>query len=278
MLSTADVEQKTFSTALRGYDLDEVDDFLDEIVATIRELTEQLEEARAAAEGAPFPATQAAATPPPLAVEPVEAPVEPPPPETPKPDIDESSIGRALVAAQAAADRLLEEAQSEAGKIVEDAQSEADSWTEQREAKRREAEAEISALASRVAAVRSELAALAGEVSEKLDDMDAVIETADVDGGLVDETVTGGGVTAEEVSADESEHEDETGLDDDESEHDDQDEGTDEESTPDNNSDHLDAILTGVATDLQLGSADDGDESSHEDDDESHEGWAEDDD
>ena len=47
MLTAADVEQKTFSTALRGYDLDEVDDFLDEVVATLKELGQQLEEARA---------------------------------------------------------------------------------------------------------------------------------------------------------------------------------------------------------------------------------------
>ncbi|HSM44182.1 MAG TPA: DivIVA domain-containing protein, partial [Acidimicrobiia bacterium] len=94
MLSTADVEQKTFSTALRGYDLDEVDDFLDEIVATIRELSEQLEEARAAAEGAPTPVTQATEMPSPPADEavPAEAPVEPPPADTAKPDIDESAI------------------------------------------------------------------------------------------------------------------------------------------------------------------------------------------
>ena len=46
MLKPSDVEQKTFSTALRGYDLDEVDDFLDEVVATIRELNKQLDEAR----------------------------------------------------------------------------------------------------------------------------------------------------------------------------------------------------------------------------------------
>ncbi len=37
-ITPADIEKKTFSTALRGYDLDEVDDFLDEMVAAVREL------------------------------------------------------------------------------------------------------------------------------------------------------------------------------------------------------------------------------------------------
>lgn len=293
MLSPADVEQKTFSTALRGYDLDEVDDFLDEIVATIRELTEQLDEARRASAEGP-----AAAIPSPPAVEPVrieapdEAPVEPPRPDTAESDIDESAIGRALVAAQAAADRLLEEAQSEAAKIVEGAQSEAETWTEQREAKRREAEAEISALASRVASVRSELAVLAGEVSEKLDDMDAAIETADVDsdeGVITEESVTRVGAEADEESnetTDDSGHHEETGFDgtdDHEAGHgeegedfeavDDHDDAG-EEPGPGNDSDHLDEILTGVATDLQLGSPG-AKESIHDDD--SDEGWPDED-
>ncbi|TDI37156.1 MAG: DivIVA domain-containing protein, partial [Acidobacteria bacterium] len=32
-MTPSDVEQKTFSTVLRGYDLDEVDDFLDDVIA-----------------------------------------------------------------------------------------------------------------------------------------------------------------------------------------------------------------------------------------------------
>ncbi|MGH8948251.1 MAG: DivIVA domain-containing protein, partial [Acidimicrobiia bacterium] len=41
-ITPADIEKKTFSTALRGYDLDEVDDFLDEMVVAVRELEEEL--------------------------------------------------------------------------------------------------------------------------------------------------------------------------------------------------------------------------------------------
>ena len=169
MLTAADVEQKTFSTALRGYDLDEVDDFLDEVVATIKGLTDQIDEAKA---GQVRPA--AVVTPAP-APEPEPAP-EPITPAAPGPD--EAAIGRAILAAQAAADRLMDEAQSEASRIVDEAKGEAETLSAERDAKRRETEAEISALAARVASVRAELSVLAGEVGVKLDEMDAVIDGA----------------------------------------------------------------------------------------------------
>ncbi|HUG07749.1 MAG TPA: DivIVA domain-containing protein [Acidimicrobiia bacterium] len=236
MLTPADVEQKTFSTALRGYDLDEVDDFLDEIVATIKDLNEQLNEARAAARAtttsAPQPEPQAAVEP--EAAQPESAIVEAPA------GIDESAIGRALVAAQTAADRLVEEAESEAERILEEARSDADSWSEEREAKRREAEAEITALTTRVAAVRSELAVLAGEVSEKLDDMEAVIERS-----------------GQELTAEASVIEAEVGDSDHSADWVDSVDSADSFDSPDDQGgDHLDEILTGVATDLQLHSDD----------------------
>jgi DivIVA domain-containing protein len=258
MLTAADVEQKTFSTALRGYDLDEVDDFLDEIVATIRDLNEQLEEAKAAPgeswlvapASAPEPAAIAE---PETVMEPEPAPEVEPEPEpivaAPAREIDETAIGRALLAAQTAADRLLEDARDQAEKIVVEAKSEADSWSAEREAKRREAEAEIARLTDRIASVRSELSVLAGEVAEKLDEMDAVIDEA------VDDDVTPEG-DGDEAGADvagvgEIGHEDEPaserwGY-------------TDGDSTPDqetdapsNGADHLDEMLTGVVNDLQL--------------------------
>ena len=46
-ITPSDIEHKTFSTALRGYDLDEVDDFLDEIVVALRDLQDELATARA---------------------------------------------------------------------------------------------------------------------------------------------------------------------------------------------------------------------------------------
>jgi DivIVA domain-containing protein len=252
MLTAADVEQKTFSTALRGYDLDEVDDFLDEIVATIRDLNEQLEEAKAAA----------------VAVPAAPAPAREPAPVREIPTgLDESAIGRALVAAQTAADKLLEDAQAEAGKIVDGAKSEADTWKVERDAKRAEAESEMARLTAQVASVRSELAVLADDVAEKLDDMDAVIEgrhssSLHVVGLEGDEVILGdvseGDSVGEFVDAD-AEGSAEVATSE-----------TGETDTTNGGPDHLDEILTGVATDLQLGAAEEG--SNPESDDEPEDG------
>lgn len=174
MLKPSDVEQKTFSTALRGYDLDEVDDFLDEIVATIRELNEQLEAARAESQAPTTPTT----TPEPATE--TAAPPTPPPAAPAAQPIDESAIGRALVAAQTAADQLLEDARTQAEKIVGEARTEADDLAAERETRRREAQAEIDAIASRVTSIKSELATLAGEVAVKVEEMDDVIAHADL--------------------------------------------------------------------------------------------------
>jgi len=273
MLTAADVEQKTFSTALRGYDLDEVDDFLDEIVATIRSLNEQLEEARASADSvtAVSPVTEP---------EPVAVSVPEPEPESeaepepepfvevpPTPEIDESAIGRALIAAQTTADRLLEDARGEADKIVEGAKSEADSWTAEREAKRREAESEIARLTERVASVRSELSVLAGEVADKLDEMDAAIhdavETDDDTLGDVEDAAPEVGAVIDD--SDEAENEpaaERWGYSVEEPARDAEPEASSQ------GADHLDAMLTGVVNDLQLSS----DEPQGHDDDESSEG------
>ncbi|MGH9892832.1 MAG: DivIVA domain-containing protein, partial [bacterium] len=45
-LTPIDVEQKAFTQALRGYQMDEVDDFLDEVVATLRSYEQRLREAQ----------------------------------------------------------------------------------------------------------------------------------------------------------------------------------------------------------------------------------------
>jgi DivIVA domain-containing protein len=235
MLTPADIEQKTFSTALRGYDLDEVDDFLDEIVATVRELNDQIEAARAAA-----------ATQPDVVPTPVPEPVTSPEPVVQT--VDESAIGRALVAAQAAADRLVEDAEGEAARILDEARDEAQEWTAERDAKQREAEAEIAAFASKVAAVRSELAALATEVAGKLDDMDAVIA-----GESVPEETDSGYGPAEIDPAEDFAEEVEAGIGIVGDEFEAASSAVDESDRPH----HVDEVLTGVASDLRLDDSDD---------------------
>lgn len=167
-ITPADIEKKTFSTALRGYDLDEVDDFLDEMVVAVRELETELTQARVRiAELERDPAA------------PAPAPVTATGP-------DESAVGRALVTAQVAADRLLEEArleadrklaetQSEADRILEGARTEADTFVRDRDEKKAAIEAEMAQLNSLVAGVRTRLAMLATSVADKLDEMDAVV-------------------------------------------------------------------------------------------------------
>jgi cell division initiation protein len=177
-ITPADIEKKTFSTALRGYDLDEVDDFLDEMVVAVRGLEEELVQAKervAQLEQDPDAVAALAA---------VSAA-----PSTPAPD--ESAVGRALIAAQAAADRMLEEARSEADKVVGDARSEADTFARERDQKKAEVDAEMAEMTGLVAGVRNQLAVLATTVADKLDEMDAVVSGAHSKGSMDQETDTG---------------------------------------------------------------------------------------
>jgi cell division initiation protein len=169
MLTPADIQEKTFSTSLRGYDLDEVDDYLDEIVATIKELNEQLAEARSAAA------------------------------KSPEPVADESAVGRALIAAQSAADqimaaaredsdRTLANAREEAERLVAEAQEQAEEFVAERDSKKAEAEAEMKMLSEHISNIRTQLALLATAVADKLDEMDALIAAESAGSGLAIET------------------------------------------------------------------------------------------
>jgi cell division initiation protein len=156
-LTPSDIEKKTFSTALRGYDLDEVDDFLDEMVGSLRDAQEEASQAKArVAELERTGATVGGHA----------APIVAP---------DESAVGRALVAAQETADRIVEDAKVQAGEIVSAARSEADNFTMERDAKKTEIEAEMAEMSSQVAGVRTQLASLATAVADRLDEMDSVI-------------------------------------------------------------------------------------------------------
>ena len=148
-LTPADVEQTTFSNALRGYDMNEVDDFLDRVVAAMRGLEEELADTK------------------PRLVEPGNGEASE--------GRDEAVVGRALVAAQRAADEILEGAQAEAGQILAEARTAADISDDDRDARQAAAEAEMKQLGERVAAVRTQLALLATEVADRLDEMDSVI-------------------------------------------------------------------------------------------------------
>jgi len=176
-LTPSDIEQKTFSTALRGYNLDEVDDFLDEIVRSMRKLHEELEEARAARVEMP-PVEM-----PPAELEPLEE-VEIPPvavpvvEPTPLPPIDESAVGKALIAAQETAERIVTDARSEADDILVRARSDAETFEETRLKRKADAEQEITRIDLLVGRVKSELAGLSTAVGADLDDMTRTIDAA----------------------------------------------------------------------------------------------------
>ena len=148
-LTPSDVEQKTFSTALRGYDVEEVDDFLDEVVATLRRLQE----------GAP-PSTAA------------------PGPPAPATGPDEGAVGRALITAQETASALVADAQGQADQILAGAKAEADAWSGERDAKKSAVDAEIAELARLVADVRAKLRDLASAASERVDEMGEALSAA----------------------------------------------------------------------------------------------------
>lgn len=147
-LTPSDIEQKTFSTTLRGYDLNEVDDFLDDVVATLRDLQDQLAIAKTA-QGRTAPSDE------------------------------ESAVGRALIAAQTTGDEMIADAKEEAEKMIADAREEASNWVSEREAKKAEADAEMIQLADHVANVRAQLAVLATLVADRLDEMDHAISGRD---------------------------------------------------------------------------------------------------
>ncbi|MDH3517954.1 MAG: DivIVA domain-containing protein, partial [Acidimicrobiia bacterium] len=133
-LNPIDVQQKTFGTALRGYDLDEVDDFLDSVVTALKDYESQLAESRDR-------------------VAELER-------QLAERGDSEGAIARALVAAQRSADMIIEEARvqatetaaaakTEAAKTIEDARGEASQLTATREAEEDALRVEIASIQQR---------------------------------------------------------------------------------------------------------------------------------
>lgn len=166
-LTPQDVEKQTFSTALRGYDLNEVDDFLDQVVVTLNEMESKIE----AAGGAPV---QAAAPTPAVAA------------EVP----DESALGRVLLTAQQTADQIVADARAESERILMDARADADEMVTKRDQHRAQAESEMAELTTRVSDVRNKLAVLATAVADRLDEMDDTIASTLAEGDGAELTIS----------------------------------------------------------------------------------------
>ncbi|MEZ5320526.1 MAG: DivIVA domain-containing protein [Microthrixaceae bacterium] len=118
------IEQVDFSEKFRGYDPDEVDDFLERVGATIAELNKSLHDVTHRAEVAERAVAELKATAAPASGSAVAGgggPVEP------RDDGAEvMATARALVVAQRAADQAVAEARAEADQLLQDARTEAD--------------------------------------------------------------------------------------------------------------------------------------------------------
>ncbi|MFP3913349.1 MAG: DivIVA domain-containing protein [Actinomycetota bacterium] len=151
-LTPIDIQQKTFGPELRGYNMDEVDDFLDEVVATLKDYDQRIRDAQDR-------------------IRALEA-------EVTTRGEDETAISRALVAAQKQADAVLEEARQEAERIRSDAFDEADRLRADRDAERMTLTQEIARMRATVADLKRRVVDLATSAGEDLDAMDAAIAAA----------------------------------------------------------------------------------------------------
>ncbi len=151
-LSPIDVQQQTFKVALRGYAEDEVDEFLDEVVISLRDYEQRLRDAqeRVAVLEEQLSANR----------------------ET------EDAMRRTFLAAQRTADAIVEEAKSESERLMADARGEVERVMLGQTEEKAHLLAETALLRDRVHGLRAALADLAGGTLERLDDLD-VDATAD---------------------------------------------------------------------------------------------------
>lgn len=151
-LTPIDIQQKTFGPELRGYNMDEVDDFLDEVVATLKDYDQRVRDAQDR-------------------IRALEA-------EVATRGEDETAISRALVAAQKQADALVEEAHQDADRVRAEALNEADDLRAERDAERMTLTQEIARMRATVADLKRRVVELAASAESDLDAMDTAIADA----------------------------------------------------------------------------------------------------
>lgn len=139
-LTPIDVQQKTFVTTFRGYDLDEVDDFLDEVVTSLKDYEQRLHDAQ---QRIAILETQALGR-----------------------GDSEAAISRALVSAQRSADLIVSDAKGEAERILDGARLDARTLESERSAEELRMRTEISHMRSVVAELKDRLAVLAAPMLE----------------------------------------------------------------------------------------------------------------
>ncbi|HEX5672466.1 MAG TPA: DivIVA domain-containing protein [Acidimicrobiia bacterium] len=154
-LSVGDVENKQFTPAMRGYHVDQVDDFLDDVVATLRAHEQRLRDAQDRIRTLEEDLSSRGS--------------------------DETTISRAFLAAQRSADALIAEAEEAARRIRRDAETEAAVLTGQRDEQRRKLVDEIEVMKGAVSNLRSRLGELAGTIGADVASMEAVLAEAETE-------------------------------------------------------------------------------------------------
>ncbi len=134
-LTPIDVTQKTFRERMKGYDEDEVDDFLDEVMVSLREYEQKLRDAEERVSVLEGQLTANRET--------------------------EDALKRALVAAQRTADDIVAEARTEADRIIAEASSQAELVAAERSAEKSQLDLEVERMRSDVADMRAKLQAFA---------------------------------------------------------------------------------------------------------------------
>jgi DivIVA domain-containing protein len=180
-LTPEDVSNKRFTPVrLReGYDMGEVDQFLDEVEAELARLTRENDDLRSKLQAAQSGAPVEQAAPPP-APEPVAAAPTPEPEPEPTPTVQTPAVGAVAPAgvetirvetigdASNAAARLLELASRNADQLVEDAKSEADKVIGEARTKADRLESEAKANADKMEAdARGRAQSLDSETAER---------------------------------------------------------------------------------------------------------------
>lgn len=153
-LTPIDIQQKTFGPELRGYNMDEVDDFLDEVVTALKDYDQRVRDAQDR-------------------IRALEA-------ELSTRGEDESAISRALVGAQKQADTLVSDAHSDAERIRADAQVEADQLRADRDTERMSLTQDIARMRATVADLKRRLIELAAAAGDDFDAMDEAAAAASV--------------------------------------------------------------------------------------------------
>jgi cell division initiation protein len=179
-LTPIDVEQKAFTQALRGYQMDEVDDFLDEVVATLRSYEQRLREAQDK-------------------IRALES-------DTSSRGGDESEISRAIITAQRSADRLLTEARTEAEAIRGQAEADTAAALKRRDEEKDRLHGEVLGMRELVGSLRAKLTELAAAVTTEIDQMDdnlsQTVSTLSGSGGNESNTIELEDAEIEEVAGD----------------------------------------------------------------------------